>query len=302
MFNWFTSKKRTVATVGLQGHGKTVFLASLFRDSFFVLSETLKPFSVRAATAKADDVFYGNALTLHDLRLPPANPRGKPDPAILEFSNVPRRGGKRRSSIELTFYDIAGEVFSNDEMATQYAPFLSDADDIIFLFDPTESNFSALRAARLIDLVSRVALKNKRKNIIVTLSKMDELRAQDGWAEIIGNLWPDAPPTTLDLSAYFQQMDHLSEMLRLWWSDPAREAQNLMNTLGSHVRFSAVSSIGHQPLWDCASCTAANIATHTQCVSCQTNRTNARLRLAHRPDPFRVRDPLFWIFRDAGVM
>ncbi|HYE73434.1 MAG TPA: GTPase domain-containing protein, partial [Blastocatellia bacterium] len=239
---------------------------------------------------------------LHELRLPPANPRGKPDPAILEFSNVPRRGWIKTANIELTFYDIAGEVFANDEMAKQYAPFLADADDIIFLFDPTESNFSALRAARLIDLVSRVALKNKRKNIIVTLSKMDELRTQDGWADIIGNLWPDVPPATVDLPIYFQQMEHLSEMLRLWWSDPVREAQNLMNSLGENVRFAAVSSIGHQPLWDCGNCAAENIAAHSRCISCQTGRTNARLRLAKRPEPFRVRDPLFWIFKDAGVM
>ena len=61
----FKPKERIVATVGLQGHGKTVFLASLFWDSFFVLSESLKPYAVRAASAKADDVFYGNAQTLH---------------------------------------------------------------------------------------------------------------------------------------------------------------------------------------------------------------------------------------------
>lgn len=67
---------------------------------------------------------------------------------------------------------------------------------------------------------------------------------------MIGDLWPDAPPTVDDLPVYFQQMEHLSETLRLWWRDPAREAQNLMNSLGRDVRFSAISSIGHQPLWE----------------------------------------------------
>ncbi len=111
MLKLFPSRQRIVATVGLQGHGKTVFLASLFRDSFFVLSQTLKPFSVRAVTAKADDVFYGNAQILQDLELPPANPRSRPEPAVLEFSNLSRSGGWRRRSLSLTFYDIAGEVF-----------------------------------------------------------------------------------------------------------------------------------------------------------------------------------------------
>jgi hypothetical protein len=31
-------------------------------------------------------------------------------------------------------------------------------------------------------------------------------------------------------------------------------------------------------------------------------RRGASLRLQRKPEPFRVRDPLFWIFRAAGVM
>jgi hypothetical protein len=302
MLRLFPARQRVVATVGLQGHGKTVFLASLFRDSFFLLSQTLKPFAVRAATAKADDVFYGNAQTLQELELPPANPRGKPEPAVLEFSGVPRPGLRRRRSISLTFYDLAGEVFTSDRTAAEYAPFLAEADDVIFLFDPTHEDFSALRAARLVDLACRVGVQGKRKNLIVALSKMDELRAQDGWAEIIGGLWPDAPPAQADLPNYFRQMESLSRALRLWWTDPARQSQNLMNALAPQVRFCALSSVGHQPVWDCAQCGATNPSNHGECAQCQAVRVNVRLRLARTPEPFRVRDPLFWIFRAAGVM
>jgi len=301
MARLFYSKHRVVATVGLQGHGKTVFLASLFRDSFFVLSETMKPFAVRAVTAKADDVFYGNAQTLHDLALPPANPRSKPEPAVLEFAYVPRPRSQRRRNISLTFYDIAGEIFSNDRMAGEYAPFLSEADDIIFLFDPTHPDFNALRAARLVDLVARVAGRSGRKNLIIALSKMDELRDQDEWADTIGHLWPDTPPSQADLPTYFRQMDNLSQMLRLWWTDPARESRNLMNLLAKQTRFCALSSVGHQPVWDCE-CRATNPGPLRQCVQCHATRVGARLRLVRKPEPFRVRDPLFWIFRAAGVM
>ena len=55
-------------------------------------------------------------------------------------------------------------------MAGAYAPFLSEADDIIFLFDPSHPDFSPLRAARLVDLVFRVAGKGRGKNLIVALS------------------------------------------------------------------------------------------------------------------------------------
>lgn len=302
MLNLFYSRQRTVATVGLQGHGKTVFLAGLFCDSFFLLSETLRPFAVRAVSAKADEVFYGNAQMLHDLELPPANPRGKPEPAVLEFTGVPRPGSHRRRDIRLTFYDIAGEVFNQDRTVAEYAPYLAEADDIIFLFDPTHPDFSALSAARLVDLVCRATARGRRKNLIIALSKMDELRAQDEWADLIGDLWPDAAPGHNDLSAYFRQMDRLSAMLRLWWSDPAREAQNLMNALPEDVHFCALSSVGHQPVWDCARCRTVNSGRQRECRQCQHTRTGTRLRLAGKPEPFRVRDPLFRIFRAAGVM
>jgi len=302
MVRLFPSRQRTVAIVGLQGHGKTVFLASLFRDSFFVLAETLRPFAVRAVSARADDVFYGNAQTLHDLELPPANPRGKPEPAVLEFTGVPRQAGRGRRNLRLTFYDLAGEVFSNDSLAGSYAPFLAEADDVIFLFDLTQPGFAALSAARLVDLVCRVGGPRRRPNLIIALSKMDELRVQDGWAEIVGDLWPDAPPSPAELPAYFRQMDNLSHMLRLWWADPARQSQNLMNVLAPRTRFCAISAVGHQPVWDCARCGAVNHGARRECAPCLASRAEAGLRLAKPPEPFRVRDPLFWIFRAAGVM
>ncbi len=152
------------------------------------------------------------------------------------------------------------------------------------------------------DLVSRVGRVSRRRNLIVALSKMDELRARDEWAEIIGGMWPDAPPSPLDLPHYFRQMDNLSESLRLWWTDPCQAVQNLMNSLAPQVRFCALSSVGHRPIWDCPQCSAANPSTLETCAQCRSARVNIRLRLAKVPEPFRVRDPLFWVFRAAGVM
>ena len=74
-------------------------------------------------------------------------------------------------------------------------------------------------------------------------------------------------------------MDKLSKTLRGWWQDPAQNATNLVNALPPNTRFCAVSSLGHPPV-----------------------KTDGHLRLTKEPEPFRVRDPLFWIFRAAGVM
>lgn len=279
--------ERTVATVGLSGHGKTVFLASLFWDSFFSLSQSLyckdEPFSVRAVSARADEVFYANAQILERLTVPPANPRVKTEPAILEFSGIPHahpRWWRGRSRIRLAFYDIAGEVFARDELAREYAPFLRQADDVIFVFDPTQPDFSALTAARLVDLIHRVSAGGRRKHLIIALSKMDELREIDEWQNMVGMLWPDAVPEAGDLESYFKQMAFLSSSLRFWWTDPERQAQNFLSSLPPETRFCAISALGRRP----------------------TRTEDGRLQLPDKPAPFRVRDPLFWIFRAAGVM
>jgi hypothetical protein len=109
---------------------------------------------------------------------------------------------------------------------------------------------------------------------------MDELRDHDDWwAGMINELWPDVTPSHSELPRYLSDMDKLSTMLRSWWTDPARQAHNLVNALPANTRFCAVSSLGHPPI-----------------------KADGSLRLTREPEPFRVRDPLFWIFRAAGVM
>ncbi len=277
-------RTRTVATVGLPGHGKTVFLAALFWDAFFALSETFRDeehrFAVRAVNPKADDVFYENARTLQDLELPPANPRSAdPEPAVLEFLGIPGRGGRRRR-LQLIFYDVAGEVFQSDQAALEDAKYLQRADDIIFQFDPTQPDFSALSAARLVDRVCRVVPRAERRNLILALSKMDELRLEDEWMDTVGDYWPGHPPTAWTLGEYLVEMESLSRRFRDWWLFPERGAYSLVASLPPATRFCGVSSLGHRPYRDEA----------------------GRVRLHRKPDPFRVRDPLFWIFRAARVM
>jgi hypothetical protein len=281
---FFTPKERTIATIGYPGHGKSVFLAGLFWDSFFALSRSFQdgrqPYSVRALSEEAGKLFYGNAKMLHSRALPPANPRSHPKPAILEFKGIPRANSLWRRSIRLVFYDVAGEVFNDDRLTREYAPYVANAHDLIFLFDPTHPDFSALSAAELVDLVYRVAQGRLKKNVIIALTKMDELRERDEWwAGMISELWPDQTPSQPELSLYLRQMEALSRTLRGWWTDPARQAHNLVNSLPKSTRFCAVSSLGHPPA-----------------------QTDEGLRLTGEPEPFRVRDPLFWIFRAAGVM
>ena len=302
-------KERVIATIGYPGHGKSVFLASLFWDSFFALSRSLRdgkvPYSVRAMNEAASKLFYGNAKLLRDKRLPPGNPRGRPEPAVLEFNGVPRPKSRSRHTITLTFFDIAGEAFIDDARTREYAPFVVEATDFVFLFDPTQSDFSALAAADLVDRICRITKNSEKKNAIIALTKMDELRVKgDFWADVIGNYWPDVPPTSQDLPDYLHQMDAISETLReAWWLNETQQAYNLINSMPiATCHFCVISALGHEPVWECNSCGSVSGASLKQCNRCQRARENSRLLLTKEPEPFRVRDPLFFVFRAAGVM
>jgi hypothetical protein len=274
---------RTVATVGLAEHGKTVFLAALFWDSFCNLAPSFdNGYTVSALSPEADLLFWGNAEDLQNKRLPRKSPRVRPEPATLEFRNIPSPQQRGTRNLKLTFYDIAGEVFTNDQLVADYAPYLAQADDIIFLFDPTHASFSAFAAARLVDLVYRNAKDAARKNIIIALSKMDELRGKSEWGEMIGDYWPDRPPAVgMELAYYLRDMEHLSDTLRGWWLSPEHRAYAFLNKLPQETtHFCAFSSLGQAP----------------------REEEGGGLVLEQVPHPFRVRDPLFWIFRAAGVM
>src|SRR5687768_12897482 len=124
---------------------------------------------------------------------------------------------------------------------------------------------------------------------------MDELRRHNEWAEVIAEYWPGGSPRTVDLPGYLGEMERISAMLREWWADRAQGGRGFINRIPRDARFCALSSIGHQPVWDCPGCGTAQLDELRQCASCGADREpGAALRLTRKPEPFRVRDPLFW--------
>lgn len=302
------SRARTAIIIGYPNHGKTVFLAGMFWDSFFALSESFQsdtsPYAVRAVNARAGEVFFGNAIALSKFELPPSSPRTPPEPAILDFAGIPN-GQKKRANLHVTFYDIPGELVSDEAWLARNAHFLPTTDDIIFIFDPTRSDFAsrALQAADLCDRISRLIPGVDKRNYLVVLSKMDELREEDEWAGMLADLWPDNPPTPSGMERYKGEMDTLSRNLRKWWESSAQGGRGLVARMPPSVRFCALSSLGHEPVWQCPQCHSTTPDRFRVCLHCKAERSAAALlSLGAKPRPFRVRDPLFWIFRSAGVM
>ena len=322
-------KRRIVATIGDTGVGKTTFLASMFWDSVRKLGKTLKderrPYFISSVPGdkneKIFEVFHENAKRLGKKLLPVTTAVLPGVPAPLRFNNVPNCHNLR-TSIDLVFYDVSGDSFKTHEAIGRLAPFIARANDFIFLFDPTKEGFDPFDALELVDRIKNSAGSGQMKNFVVVLTKIDELFARDEWWKSIEREFPEQPPEALspvgyfshqsdpdqgavDLWDYLQQMDALSKKLREWWEADNQEAAMVVSALGAdapeHVHFCAVSALGQQPVWDCRKCQTTNLDTLERCAQCHDAR-NAELRLADYPKPYRVRDPLFWIFREAGVM
>jgi hypothetical protein len=143
----------------------------------------------------------------------------------------------------------------------------------------------------------------ERKNFIVVLSKMDELRNENEWAEMIAEYWPDDSPRAEGIAAYHQEMERLSRLIRQWWVEQVHGGRGFVNQMPAKTRYCAISSLGRQPAWRCGECELPQEDSLQTCASCGTARPRgAPLMLTKPPRPFRVRDPLFWVFRSMGVM
>ncbi|MCC7493117.1 MAG: hypothetical protein IT204_12240 [Fimbriimonadaceae bacterium] len=304
MWPW-DAPARQVAVVGLPGHGKTVFLAGLFWDSFYALATSLSDqqadgqrFIVRAANETASDLFYENAILLERRRLPAPNHRvANPPPAILEYDGIPnRRRWPRRRRLQLHFYDVAGELFAQDQYVRRDVAFLAHADDLIFVFDPTHETFSPPAAAQLINRVFRCAPWLARRNVVVAMTKLDRLqrlcREAVDWSLQYGrsdaealldlpSIFDTKPPDAADLPDYLRSMQAISAHVRSWWLHPDRQAQAVLNLLPARARFCAVSALG-------------DVGT--------TEARDGEVLLTGRPEPYRICDPLLWIFRAAGIL
>lgn len=315
-------RSRTVATIGYQGHGKTSFLAGLFWDCFFSLPEALKPFHVLAVNEESNRIFLNNAHILNARRLPlPNQPSEKPKPAILEFSSVPVvKSGRlqpEREDVRISFYDMSGEPFEKDSDTSEVAPFLRDADDLIFLFDPTSPDSKPLRIAELVmrvyrvsgDLGSRSSKRSpsqlfkdpafRRKNIIIAYTKLDEMYGEGSFVR--HREYPLSSPS--QLPAYLRDMQRLSDELRDLWGPSARQNANVANFLSlQNPHYCRLSALGEPPFWRCPGCSNCCHNALLSCNRCQQSRGKAELELACEPKPMRVHDPLFWIFHAAGVM
>ena len=123
-----------IGMVGYTGHGKTVYITSLFYqlqalDSFWdsYYFETLDDFT--------HDIMFEKVLELKKGRLFSGTPINFPEPAFIRFNSLPFF----KTQI-VSMYDIGGGVFDNLDLMTQKGKYLAHSDTIFFIMSLVEDD------------------------------------------------------------------------------------------------------------------------------------------------------------------
>lgn len=301
--HWWSADVLGVVMIGARSSGKTTYLSELIDHLERVvlpgMGGHLQPIDP-ASQAKLDEHRAGYRKG----RLAQGTQSAGAEPAVLRpmiasLGHVP--GGRQRT---LALFDVAGEDMSRAETVRPYAPALAGADLIVLLIDPLQLNGvrewvqgtvplppqgdSALtvvgNAIQEIRRLTNTPVDRLAPRVAVVIGKFDGLQAAaratgSSVSRLIGpgnRLWQD--PYAVDRSLYLEPdgrrvHDEVRALLL------AMNEHTLVHLVENsfevgHVRYFAVSSLGHGP--------------------------RGRQLSEAGASPQRVGDPLRWLLWSAG--
>ena len=184
--NYETCPPSIISAVGFTEHGKSVYLATLYR---LLRSQELgrrwNGFVTFPLNQSSLDTIKTSVKEIDDRRLPAANPRVFPTPTMMHVKNVP--GTPNRT---LVMYDTAGETFRDGNDIGQYAEFVAKAETVLFFLGLPNIQ-KGNEAGELRDLIETYVLGvqelgtvTKAQSVCVVFTKADEYESRYGAA------WP----------------------------------------------------------------------------------------------------------------
>ena len=272
-----------VSVVGFSGHGKTVYLASLYYALQNVIPEAWDAFSRQGLTFESLKVLHDNLDRLKRGNLPDPTPHVFPEPNIDRLYKIPRFGDRT-----LLIYDTQGEAFDliSEESFQRFAGFVRHSPCVLFLIslsDMTERDgFEDTVGDKMHQLLERynvgmsaMGVRVPFQHLIVVYTKADSLLSGfDIPGEIAKYLESSEVDTLADVGGYLQRMSHNSSLLRDFTRRKLK-ATVFLNNAKLHFKsseFCAVSALGSNP---------------------------TGLRLTERIAPRRVIDPLLWVLEKS---
>lgn len=265
----------TAGVVGFSGHGKTVYLTSLFS----VLKHSSKYWSgyyYRSLDDYTKRIIYEQVPRFERGELPESTPVNFPSPALVHYHALPVF-----ADAFVGYYDTAGEVFRQVEQIARSGYFVAHSDAVMFVISipDIESGRIDDEMSELLDTYIRAAedrmashIKEKQRLVVIftkadlLLPRMDERLqrwVRDGVASWYG----------MNLHAKLLDLSEASLWIEEWLTQDLN-CSRFVNMARSHfreVRFTLVSALG-----------------------CDDQPT-----LDDEPKPLRVLDPFLWLLMYA---
>jgi hypothetical protein len=246
-----------IGMVGYTGHGKTVYITSLFYqlqalDAYWnnYYFETLDDFT--------HDIMFEKVLELKKGRLFSGTPINFPEPAFIRFNNMPFF-----DSQIVSMYDIGGGVFDNIDLMTQKGKYLAHSDTIFFIMSLIEDDIASdwnLKTMQLLDRYIHVVYSrfgadlSKKQNIVFVFTKSDALAKDSGKKQLSPDVSSYFNNGTIDrfhsLDSYsFYQIKNNSDNIENWLRE--NNCNGFINLAKNHFRtvgFVLVSALGDAPI------------------------------------------------------
>jgi len=264
----------SVGVVGFAGHGKTVYLTSLF-STLGRFSDHWAEYYYRSLDDYTHRVLYEQVPLFESGDLPESTPANFPNPALVQYHKLPVFG----DSI-FGFYDTAGEVFNEVAQISRSGFFVAHSDVVLFIVSIPDCSAEQLDddLSRLLDTYIRAAMDHlgvdlaDSQRLVVIFTKSDLLGERltpklREWLYGGGSSW-----YALDMRQKLTDLSMASFMVEQWVREDLRCARfaNMARDNFKEVRYTMVSALGED--FDESS---------------------------GKPEPLRVLDPFLWLLSFA---
>jgi Double-GTPase 2 len=282
--NWFSRAPAIVSVIGFSGHGKTVYLASLYYVLQNIVTRSWKAFFRQGWTMKTLETIHDNVAMLKRGDLPQPTDWVFPEPNIDRLFSMPYFGNRT-----LLVYDPKGEAFDlhvEEENLQRFAGFVKHSRCALFLMSLTDlEEFGGDEgiADEMYKLLERynvgmthMGAPDRFQHLIVVYTKADRLLSYSGFPDEVSRYLEKSESESLhDVRAYLNSMKRNSALLRDFTSETLNGRGFLSNaqTHFKSVEFCAVSALGSEPVGT---------------------------KLSERVMPRRVIDPLLWVLQKCG--
>jgi hypothetical protein len=279
--------------IGYSGHGKTCYLASLLHQVFHGPAPERWPgfYPLGLNQRTLAHIHEEYVAALNNMVLPPRTGEFLPNALVLHLDSVPQRMVRglplpayRQADMMVTMHDIGGEAFETQQNITERLPLIAGVSHIVLLIDLTRvredaesSHRSVVQQMTALLNTTQIALEQLgaagRKGCIVCFTKADRMWGKDDYGPLAVRPALGFPDVSA-MPAYSKNMTRQSDEISRFMHTMYPAFANMLESLFKPVRYTAVSSLGHEP-----------DGTQMQVFS-----------------PISVFDPVFWYMKMEGLM